>query len=288
MTKYIDLIGYPLKHSISPAFQQAALTYCKIDAFYRAREIQPDQLGLAIDQLRLPYYMGANITVPYKEKVINLIDEIDEQSKVYGAINTITNRNGKLTGYNTDAHGFLRALKNVPEFKVEGKRVIILGAGGVARAACFALIQEKIFSLYIMNRTLERAQNLVDSLTTYAHENQLSIKVDFLPSNDDDRCQVILDSQLIVNCTTIGMRYSANEFFSPLAKHLIPPDALVYDLVYNPLQTHLLRLAEEVGARTLSGLPMLIYQGATAFELWTQKTAPIDIMFETAKKELNG
>jgi shikimate dehydrogenase len=216
-----------------------------------------------------------------------LIDDIDEQSEVYGAINTIVNRNGKLTGYNTDAHGFLRALKNEPEFKLEGKRVLILGAGGVARAVSFALIQRKILSLYIMNRTVERAQNLVDSLATYVNENQLPVTVEVLLSNDDARNHVIFDSQLIVNCTTMGMRYSPNEFISPLAKHLIPRGALVYDLVYNPLQTTLLKLAKEAGARTLDGLPMLIYQGAAGFELWTQKIAPIDVMFETAKKQLN-
>jgi shikimate dehydrogenase len=288
MTKYIDLIGYPLKHSISPVFQQAALTYCKIDVCYRAHEIQPVELNQAIDQLRMPHYLGANITVPYKEKAISLVDQIDEQSKIYGAINTIVNEEGRLTGYNTDATGFLRGLNCVSGFKLEGTTAVILGAGGVARAASYVLLKNGVLSLHIVNRTLERARNLVDSLIAYANDNHLSGKVDYLLPGSNECERAILDSKLVVNCTTMGMKYSPGELMSPLEKQLISPDALIYDLVYNPLQTPLLKLAEEVGARTLSGLPMLIYQGSAAFELWTQNTAPIDIMFETAKDQLTG
>jgi shikimate dehydrogenase len=288
MTKYIDLIGYPLKHSISPIFQQAALNYCKIDACYLAHEIQPAELNQAIDQLRMPHCLGANITVPYKEKAISLVDQIDEQSKIYGAINTIVNEEGVLIGYNTDATGFLKGLNCVSGFKLEGKRAVILGAGGVARAASFVLLKNGVLSLHIVNRTVERAQNLVNSLTTYAKVNLLPVKVEYLSPGISDFKRTILESCLIVNCTTMGMKYSPNPFMSPLEKQLISSDALIYDLVYNPLQTPLLKLAEEVGARTLSGLPMLIYQGSAAFELWTQNTAPIDIMFETAKDQLTG
>ena len=286
MTKYIDLIGYPLKHSISPVFQQAALNYCKIDACYCAHEVQPDLLKRAIDQLRMPRYLGANVTVPYKEKAIDLVDQIDEQSKIYGAINTIVNNEGILTGYNTDGTGFLKALNCVTEFKLEGKTAVILGAGGVARAASFVLLKNGVLSLHIVNRSVERARYLVHSLMTYANNNHLSAKVDYLSPDMRDYERSISDSNLIVNCTTLGMKYSPNEFISPLEKQLIPPDALIYDLVYNPLQTPLLKLAEEVGARILGGLPMLIYQGSAAFELWTQNTAPVDIMFETAKDQL--
>jgi shikimate dehydrogenase len=286
MTKYIDLIGFPLQHSISPVFQQAALDHCKIDGCYKANEIKPEHLKKAIEELRLPHYLGANITVPHKEKVISFLDQVDKESQIFGAVNVIVNKEGKLIGYNTDAGGFLNGLNCISGFRIEGKEAVLLGAGGVARAAGFVLLRNGIHILHVVNRTIERAYNLVRSLKSYVKDNNLSSKVDYFSAGSKDSEREILKSELVVNCTTMGMKYSPNEHLSPLEKRLISPGALVYDLVYNPLQTPLLKLAEEVGARTLSGLPMLIYQGSAAFELWTGITAPVDIMFGSAKNQL--
>ena len=146
MRKYIYLIGYPLGHSVSPAFQQAALDCCHLDVQYHARETEPAKLETAVEQLRRSTVLGANVTVPYKEKVIPLLDELGELAERIGAVNTIANRDGRLIGYNTDATGFLKALRQQGRFEPSGKRVVLIGAGGVARAAGFMLTKAGVCS----------------------------------------------------------------------------------------------------------------------------------------------
>jgi len=288
MPKFISLIGYPVKHSISPYFQQAALDYYHLDIRYEAWEISPEMLEVTVAKLREPQNLGANVTVPYKEAVLPLLDQVDNLAGLIGAVNTILKRNGKLWGYNTDAYGFIEALKQHGNFEPEGKKVAILGAGGAARAASFALVQNKVKFLLIVNRTLERAQTLADNLREYISQAGWQAKVAILPWQDLTSSQVFDDCQLIVNCTTIGMNHSSYEGQSPLGVELIPKGILVYDLVYNPYPTPLLNLAEKAGASTLAGLPMLVYQGAASFELWTGRKAPIDIMFDKAQEVLDG
>lgn len=286
MTQYIGVIGYPLKHSLSPDFQQAALDYYQLDIHYEVWETEAESLSSAINQLRQPQNLGANITVPYKETVLHLIDEVDNLASLIGAVNTIVNRDGKLIGFNTDAHGFLQALREDAKFEPENKRVLILGAGGAARAISFVLLQEKVRSLIIINRTSARAEALVGSLTKYAIDRKIRTEVIALPWQDLRLRETIEHSQLIVNCTTLGMKYSSDEEQSPLTVDSIPRDALVYDLVYNPSETPLLRMARGVGANIIGGLPMLVYQGAASFKLWTGREPPVDIMFSAAKQAL--
>ena len=284
MTRYIGLIGYPLKHSFSSDFQQAALDYYRLDVHYHKWETSAEKLPSAIDKLRQPQNLGANVTVPYKETVLPLIDEVDDLAKVVGAVNTIVNRAGKLVGFNTDVYGFLRALSDDAKFEPEEKRVLILGAGGAARAVSFGLLQRKVGYLAIANRTQSRGKALAEFLKSYCIAKGLQTEVAVIPWKELELRKA--NCQLIVNCTTIGMRYSAEESKSPLAPGAIMEDVLIYDMVYNPLETPLLKMAREAGARTLGGLPMLVYQGAASFKLWTGKEAPIDIMFAAAKKAL--
>jgi shikimate dehydrogenase len=286
MTQYIGVIGYPLRHSISPAFQQAALDYCKLDICYKVWETGLEDLLPVIDQLRQPQILGTNVTVPYKEAVLHIIDEVDNLASLVGAVNTIVNRNGKLLGFNTDIYGFLRALHEDAKFEPFNKRVVILGAGGAARAVSFALLQEKVGSLTVVNRTAERTGALVDNLKMYAADRRIRAKIAALTWQDSKFREAVKHCQLIVNCTTLGMKYSSEEGQSPLTADLIPKGALVYDLVYNPLETSLLRIAREAGADTLGGLPMLVYQGAASFEKWTCREAPLDIMFSIAEQTL--
>ncbi len=287
MTRYIGLIGYPLKHSISPYFQQAALDYYKLDIRYEVWETKAEELSSVISRLRHYQNLGANITVPYKEKVLSLLDEIDNQASLIGAVNTIINRDGRLTGFNTDAYGFIQALRKDADFDPKDKQVVLFGAGGAARAAGFALIQENIALLVITNRTLKRAEILAESLLGHVDSAKSHTKV-FTLSWDSLKLQNAIKScQLIVNCTTVGMRYSAQEEQIPLKADLVLSNALVYDLVYNPAETTLLKMATKAGARTLGGLPMLVYQGAAAFELWIGKKAPLNIMFSTAKAAIS-
>ena len=286
MTQYISIIGSPLKHSLSPGFQQAALDYCQLDIRYEVWETEAEDLPSEINRLRQPQNLGANVTVPYKEAVLRLVDEVDSLASLIGAVNTIVNRDGKLRGFNTDAPGFLRALRENAKFAPENKRAVILGAGGAARAVGFALLQGKVNSLAIANRTLVRAEALVDSLTKYAVDRKMRTEVIALPWQGSKFREAIEHCQLIVNCTPLGMKYSSQEEQSPLSAASIPKGALVYDLVYNPSETPLLRMAAEVGAVTLGGLPMLVYQGAASFKLWTGREASLDIMFRAARQAL--
>jgi len=286
MTQYIGIIGYPLKHSLSPDFQQAALDYYKLDIRYVVWETEAKNLSFVINQLRQSQNLGANVTVPYKEKVLSLIDDVDSWASLIGAVNTIVNLNGKLVGFNTDAPGFVQALREDAEFEPENKRVVILGAGGAARAVSFALLHERVSSVLITNRTLARVETLVDSLKMHAADEKIRTEISALPLHDMKLREAIEHCQLIVNCTTLGMKYSSKQGESPLGVDLIPEGALVYDLVYNPLETPLLRMAKEAGADVVGGLSMLIYQGAASFKIWTNKKAPIDIMSSVAKQAL--
>ncbi len=288
MTQFIGLIGHPLKHSISPDFQQAALAYYKLDMRYEAWDVRAEDLPTAINKLRQPQNLGANITVPYKEMVIDLIDEVDEFARIIGAVNTVVNRSGRLKGFNTDSSGFLRALREDAGFEPGEKKVLILGAGGAARAIGFSLVQEKVGALVFTDLYLEKAENLAGALVKFAADSQTKINIEAVQLSNANLAKVAVQSQLIVNCTTVGMKHSPDESLSPLTSDLIPRDALVFDLVYNPSQTPLLRMAEAAGARTIGGLPMLVYQGAASFKLWTGRDAPLDIMLIAARKALGG
>ncbi len=286
MTRFIGLIGYPVKHSISPYFQQAALDYCQLDIRYEAWETKPEELELTLARIKEPQNLGANVTIPYKEAVLPLLDEVDNLASVIGAANTIVKKDNRLLGFNTDAYGFLQGLRQQGHFEPEGKRAVILGAGGAARAVSFALMRERASSLIIINRTLVRAEALVDSLKRYASDAGLEIEIAALSWQSLISHETFNHCHLVVNCTNIGMKHSSQEGQSPLNIEVIPKSILVYDLVYNPWPTPLLQLAQRAGANILGGLAMLVYQGAAAFELWMGRKAPVDIMLSRAKGAL--
>ena len=293
MSRYIGLIGYPLKHSISPDFQQAALDYYQLDIRYELWETKPEKLQPAVAKIKEDQNLGANVTVPYKEAVLPFLDEVDDLASSIGAVNTIVKKDVRLLGFNTDAYGFIAALGKEGHFDPEGKRVVILGAGGVARAVSFTLVQRKVASLAITDGIFERARALVENLVKYIKGASPSSK-DLEPDVTAFQWQSLssaatLDNcDLIVHCTTIGMKHSPQEGQSPLSLEVIPKGILVYDLVYNPWPTPLLRLAQKAGANTLGGLPMLVYQGAASFKLWTGREAPVEIMLNKAKEILTG
>ena len=278
----LGIIGYPIGHSISPAFQQAALDHLGIAAEYRAYAVHPNAVGDFVRGLRVsdaigPDFIGINVTVPHKEAVMPHLDEIDDWATEAGAVNTIVNRNGRLLGYNTDGYGFLRALRESGNFEPAGRRALILGAGGSARGVVQALLRANIGHLSIANRTPARADTLAQLAT------QRATPAVAMGLADSVKLAVaVADSDLIVNCTALGMRHGPDETASPLAGHRIPPHSLVYDLVYNPMQTPLLRQAETAGAATLGGIAMLVYQGAASFEHWFGMPAPVDIMMAAA------
>jgi shikimate dehydrogenase len=265
MPQYIGVIGYPLQHTLSPVFQQAALDYYNLDIHYQAWETKSKDLFPTIVRLKQPDYLGANVTTP----------------------NTIVNKEGKLAGYNTDVHGFLQALRNEALFEPKNRRAIVLGSGGSARAVCFSLIFEDIDSITIVARSRERGETLSNELQNYCKRQKKNSEVAYQSWQQVTNSEIFKDADLLVNCTTIGMKGGADEFVTPLTADTIPEDMLVYDLVYNPEQTPLLKAAVQAGAGVLNGLPMLVYQGAAAFELFIGKEPPVALMFEAAEKALH-
>ncbi len=282
MTLNLGIIGYPIGHSISPIFQQAALDHYSLDSRYQAWEVPPHTLPQFIEGLRSPDTLGCNVTVPHKEAVMEWLDDVDQWATQVRAVNTIVTQKGKLKGYNTDSYGFLRALKEQGNFTHEGRTVLILGAGGAAKGVAMVLAREGAASITIANRTLRRAERLAQSL------EEQGTKAIALPLDDEALDHLVTECDLIVNCTTLGMKHGSNEGRTPLVAAQIQPHILVYDLVYNPPMTPLLREAKKAGAATLAGLPMLVYQGAASFELWTGREAPVDVMMKAAREALEG
>lgn len=271
----IYLFGYPLSHSISPAFQNAALEAKGIcGVVYEKLPLPPERMGEMIDALKAEDCLGANVTIPHKQTIIAQLDELSEVARDIGAVNTVVKRQGKLIGDNTDAYGFIQALK-VRGIHPRHARAMIIGAGGAAAATAYALTQEGAREMIVVNRTIARAAELADRL--HARFPHLELAV-----NDWD---ALTRMHLIVNASAIGMSPRQNE--SPIPQHrTIKPGQIVFDLVYNPPETPLLREAARAGARGIGGLEMLVYQGARSFELWTGKDAPVEVMQSAAEGAL--
>jgi shikimate dehydrogenase len=306
MKKLVGIFGYPLGHSISPAFQQAAFDYYGLDVEYQPWSTPPENLGREVGKLRGERFLGANVTVPHKVHVFDFLDGADTWATTIGAVNTIVREDSRLVGYNTDAYGFIKPLREQGEFEPHGKNALLLGSGGAARAAAFALASEGVSSLVIANRTVERAESLAKEVRAYCStlvsngsnrddtrirpsthespEESPRIEAISLGKSSLEKASQYID--LIVNATSMGMKHSPMEARSPLEARMIPASALVYDMVYNPPDTPLLIEAGRAGAKILGGLPMLVYQGAAAFEKWTGREAPIGVMFNVGERTL--
>lgn len=284
--KRVGIIGYPIRHSASPAFQNAALEHCGVDAVFTAWEVAPEDLAKWVWGQDRSDLLGFGVTVPHKTEIIRQLDHIDEDAASVGAVNTVViTAQRELVGYNTDTYGFLHALQVEGGFDVRGQDVLVLGAGGVSRAVCGVLLREGVASLTLANRTVSRAESLLADLDHHG------VPVESVALDDDAIADALRGRDavgLIVNCTSMGMLHGPAEGASPIGAGLIPPSAFVYDLVYNPPVTPLMELAQGVGARTLNGLPMLVYQGARGFGLWTGLDAPVDVMMAAAREAVEG
>ncbi len=275
-TSLYGIFGYPVNHSKSPQFQSSAFSYLNIPAVYLPFEIPPEKLEDAINALKTLNIKGVNITVPHKEEVVKYLDEISEEVKYIKACNTIKNIDGYLVGYNTDAYGFITGLKELVE-DLSNKTVLVLGAGGASRAVIYSLIKEGIEKLYVANRTVERAYQILEdfrSLNRFIDEILLPIPLNKI------ECCVLPYVDIIVNTTSVGL----NENDKPLFDYShIKPEHIVVDIIYK--ETPLLKAAKEKGCKWQDGLPMLLYQGAKAFEIWTGQKAPIEIMKKALLEE---
>ncbi len=278
MTARVGLIGYPVGHSISPRFQQAAFDALGIDARYEAWELAPDELAGFVDGLRGEETLGANVTSPYKEAAPRYMDRLHETARFVGAINTIVSRDGALEGFNTDVPGFQKALA-AAGFDPEGSEAVIWGAGGAARAVAWALVWRKAGALTIINRTAVRAGRLRHDLSAPAS----GVRLRSCGSDDPAALEALAACDLVVQCTPVGLRGSETEGALPFPVEALPSRAMVVDLVANPVETRLVQAAKARGHAALGGLPMLVHQGAAAFELWTQQTPPLAVMFAAAE-----
>jgi shikimate dehydrogenase len=282
MAQRLGIIGYPIGHSISPIFQQAALDHLGIDATYEKWEVTPEGVGDFVNGLRAPGSLGINITVPHKQAVIPFLDEVDEWAAAAGAVNTIVNHDGHLSGHNTDGPGFLRALLVETGYDPKGTRALVLGAGGAARGILLALARSGVDSMVIANRTLERAE----TLAKLASDN--GVKSEAISLSGDLLTEAASGADLIINCTTMGMSHGPDEHGSPISAAQIPATAIVNDVVYTPLLTPLLKEAAAAGATALGGLHMLVYQGVLSFQMWTGQDAPVDVMLAAATAEMTS
>jgi len=271
------VIGDPINHSLSPDMQNAAFQHLDLDYVYLAFRVQKENLGKAISGFKALNFRGFNVTIPHKEDCIKYLDKMDETALKIGAINCVINEGGILKGYNTDGMG---ALKAVTErgFELDGKNIVILGAGGAARAIVFtfAKLASKIT---VLNRTFTRVKRLVEDVL-----KTVKIPIKAKKLSYEDLKDSILEAELLVNTTSVGMYPKTEETIVP--QELLHEKLTVFDAVYNPPETRLLRETKSIGARTISGIDMLVFQGAEAFEKWTGKKAPIQIMKKTVLKSL--
>ena len=251
--------------------QNAGLQAAGIDGLYVPWRVTAPGLPAAFDAVRwMENFGGANITLPHKEQALSLVDDLSPEAASVGAVNTIVPRNGRLVGANTDGQGFLRSLQEEGGFVPRGRRAAILGAGGAARAVVWSLVEAGIGELLILNRTRERAELLADQVSRRAGVSALGLGL------GDPRAKARLSTcALLVNATSVGLHASDPP---PIDPALLGPHVLVYDLIYHPRETALLREAKRRGCDTLGGLGMLFYQGAVAFELWTGRQPPEDAM----------
>jgi shikimate dehydrogenase len=284
MTLRLGVICGPGKKSLSPVFQQAALERLRLDITYDAWPTPTDELEARVHALREPQVLGANVTIPHKEAVLPFVDETGALVRKVGATNTIVNREGRLHAFNTDVGGFLRALRDDGNFEPAGRRAVIAGAGGAARAVVMALIQAGASSVAVVNRTPSRGVRLVDDMRSLAGETRLEALPDTLPAWTG----AVRESDLLVNCTSVGSVVAGGERKSPVPLGVIHPGLFVFDLVYYPSETLLMAHARKRGAGVLGGLPMLIAQGAESFRLWTGLEPPVDVMLDAAERALEG
>lgn len=277
-TAIYGIFGYPVKHTFSPGMQNAAFQKLGIDACYVPFGVAPESLGDAVRAVRALGLRGLNITVPHKEKVIPFLDELSEEARLIGAVNTIEVNEGRLIGHNTDGRGFLRSLKEDARFNPRGKRFLFIGSGGAARAVGFSLALAGAARIHFMDIDKQKAGALADDIRT-------KTGVDALPIPEEALAASARDADCIINATPLGLKKSDP---LPLPKGHLLKRHLICDLVYNPPATPFLKAAKAAGARQQPGLGMLLYQGVIAFEIWSGRKAPLPVMKNALTRQIKN
>ena len=272
-TKVYSVIGNPVKHSKSPVMHNAAFNALGINACYVPLEPDPNDLNKICSLIKTGVLSGSNVTIPFKESVVEYVDVLTDEASMIGSVNTLYPKNGKLVGDNTDGLGFKKSLFSDLGFNPEEKSATILGAGGAAKAVTAKLCQAELESLAIFDIDIDRAEELLDHISKFKY----TTKVILIKSEQVDEYSE--SSDLIVNCTPIGMNEKDPLLVSP---NVFSSKQFVYDLVYTPPMTKLLSSAKSSGAKILNGMDMLAYQGAESFSIWEGVKPPYEIM----RKEL--
>lgn len=278
--KLLGILGHKLAHTLSPVMHTASCNKLNLNYTYGVLDISPEMLAGTVSAIRKTGFRGINVTVPYKQSIMPLIDEVTEEATIIGAVNTIVNDAGKLIGYNTDVFGVQISLKPYAD-RIQGNHVIVFGAGGAARAVCYAVA--KYFTpkqITVANRTSAKAEVLANEFS-----KKFPSITFFCAKNDQEAKRAIESASVIINTTTLGM--SPQTHLHPLPQNSeIHKEHIVFDIVYNPIETTLLKLARKAGATAITGIEMLIGQGAKAFELFTQQPFPTETARDAVFKEL--
>ena len=287
-TQLVGLIGWPVEHSLSPAMHNGAFAALGLNWRYVPLPVPPGQIEAAVKGLAALGFRGANVTVPHKQAVVPALDTIAPDARRLGAVNTIVverSEDGEVTigGYNTDARGFIAALRE-GGFDPQGRSAVVVGAGGAARAVVSGLLWSGSGGVTVLNRTPERAQALISDL---GRRSEDASRLRALPLTPENLIASARAADLLVNATTVGMWPHMGGSIWPDTVS-IPAHLTVFDLVYNPLETRLLRQARESGAHAVGGLGMLVRQGALTFEMWTGEPAPVEVMREACEQALGG
>lgn len=269
-TRILGIIGNPVRHSLSPAMQNAALAECGLDYIYVPFAVTPECLDAAVSGLRALGVTGFNVTIPHKTAIMSYLDRLDESAEAAGAVNTVLVKDGLMTGYNTDGSGFISSLADDLGFVAGKGTIVIIGAGGAARGAVAALCRAGTERIVLINRTFSRAVELAEDMRSRYPETGIVA----YPQDQINECR-LGSASLLVNTTSIGMNGERIDFVD-LAK--LPKGAKVYDMIYSPLQTPLLREAAAMGIETANGLGMLAAQGEVAFSVWTGIVPPKGLM----------
>jgi shikimate dehydrogenase len=280
-TQKLAVIGDPISHSLSPVLQNFLIQHFALAFTYEALQVRAADLPGMMTRLRKGEFRGINVTIPHKQAVLAFLNEVEATAASVGAVNTIMADNGKLIGYNTDVLGFQRSLEAAKVLMAD-KAVLILGAGGAARAVMFALLQAGARKIFLSNRNSARAEELIAAFAAYAGDGQLQN----VPWSNRSSWTAANAPDIIVNATRLGMHPQIDE--SPLPKQVFVSNTVAVDLVYNPVQTAFLQAANEAGATTVNGLGMLIHQGLAALEIWSKRKFDIREIYANLENELQN
>ena len=276
-TRLVAVVANPIKHSISPFIHNSAFEATNTNGVYLAWEVDATELAETVANIRRYQMYGINLSMPYKEQVIPYLDQLSEEACLIGAVNTVVNREGTLIGYNTDGKGFFKSL---PSFKISRKRLVLLGAGGAAKAILAQAILDGVsqISIFVRSSSMEKTRPYLEKI-----QNATGFRVDLFALEDIQELQdSITQADLLVNATSVGMDGSSQ----PIPTSIVLPEKLmVADVIYQPFETPFLKWAKEQGNQSINGLGMLLYQAAEAFELWTGKEMPTDQIWELLKQK---